>query len=91
MPALALEPVAPPALAERVALVRAQLEPIRSRPALLESYRRESLCRLATTEFAAGSAAEVLELAYAVRWLELAPEVANEVSAEGLAAEVTDE
>ena len=53
MPAVALEPVAPPALADRVALVRAQLEPIRSRPALVESYRRESLCRLATTDFAA--------------------------------------
>jgi len=91
MPAVALEPMAPPALDERVALVRAQLEPIRSRLALIESYRRESLCCLATTEFSAGSAAEVLELAYAVRWLELAPEVANEVSAEGLAAEVTDE
>ena len=91
MPAVALEPMAPPALAERVALVRAQLEPIRSRLALLESYRRESLCRLATTEFGAGSAAEVLELAYAVRWLELAPDVAGEQWSECPPPEVADE
>ena len=62
---------APSALADRVALVRAQLEPIRSRLALQESYRRESLCRLASTVLTAGSAADVLELAYAQRWLEL--------------------
>jgi hypothetical protein len=65
---------APPALAERVAMVRAQLEPIRSRHALLDSYRRESLCRLATTALSSGSAAEVLELAYAMRWFELETE-----------------
>jgi len=79
MPAVALEPSAPPALAERVALVRAQLEPIRSRLALLDSYRRESLCRLATTEFSSGSAAEVLELAYAARWLELADSASEQL------------
>jgi hypothetical protein len=67
-----------PLLADRVALVRAQLEPIRSRVALLESYRRESLCRLAAPVFAAGSAAEVLELAYAMRWLELESEAAED-------------
>ena len=91
MPAVALEPMAPPALDERVALVRAQLEPIRSRLALIESYRRESLCRLATTEFSAGSAAEVLELAYAVRWLELAPDVVGEQPTDCSPAEVMDE
>lgn len=91
MPAVALEPVAPPAMAERVALVRAQLEPIRSRSALLDSYRRESLCRLATTDLAVGSAAEVLELAYAMRWLELAPGALAEESTDNLAAEVADE
>jgi hypothetical protein len=91
MPAVALEPMAPPALDERVALVRAQLEPIRSRLALIESYRRESLCRLATTDFCAGSAAEVLELAYAVRWLELAPDVAGEQFTDCSPAEVMDE
>jgi len=60
-----------PALADRIAMVRAQLEPIRSRRALLDSYRRESLCRLADTTQASDSAAEVLDLAYAMRWLEL--------------------
>jgi hypothetical protein len=91
MPAVALEPVAPPALDERVALVRAQLEPIRSRLALLDSYRRESLCRLATSEFGSGSAAEVLELAYAVRWLELASDAAGEQSGEYPPTEVADD
>jgi len=47
MAALDTEFAAPPALADRVAMVRAQLAPIRSRRALLDSYRRESLCRLA--------------------------------------------
>jgi hypothetical protein len=91
MLALAMESVAPPALADRVALVRAQLEPIRSRPALLESYRRESLCRLATTDFAAGSAAEVLELAYAMRWLELETDPPVEDSTDLLRVERVDE
>ena len=74
MSAVDMEPAAPPALADRVAMVRAQLEPIRSRHALLDSYRRESLCRLATISPAVGSAAEVLDLAYAQRWQELEPE-----------------
>jgi hypothetical protein len=60
-------------LAQRVALVRAQLAPIPSRPALLDSYRRESICRLASAA-SADSAAAVLELAYAARWAELEPE-----------------
>jgi hypothetical protein len=59
------------ALGDRVAAVRAQLEPIKSRVALLDSYRRESLCRLAASDLATGSAEEVLELAYAMRWREL--------------------
>jgi surfactin synthase thioesterase subunit len=69
----ALDPqyVTPPALAERIALVRAQLAPIRSRSALLDSYRRESLCRLAGPAQATGSTADVLDQAYAMRWLEL--------------------
>jgi hypothetical protein len=70
----AVELAAPPALADRVAQVRAQLAPIRSRRALLDSYRSESLFRLATTTSASGSAAEVLDLAYAMRWLELETE-----------------
>jgi hypothetical protein len=74
MSALDTEFAAPPALADRVALVRAQLAPIRSRRALLDSYRRESLCRLATTAQSPDSAAEVLELAYAMRWMELESE-----------------
>jgi hypothetical protein len=58
-------------LASRIALVRAQLDPIVSRRALLDSYRRESLCRLATTALLAGSEADVLEAAYSLRWAEL--------------------
>jgi hypothetical protein len=71
MPGLDPQYVTPPALAEMIALVRAQLAPIRSRSALLDSYRRESLCRLAGPAQAAGSATEVLDQAYAMRWLEL--------------------
>ncbi len=57
-------------LAGRVALVRAQLAPIPSRLALLDSYRRESICRL-SSPCDIDSAADVLELAYALRWAEL--------------------
>jgi hypothetical protein len=74
MAILDTELTAPPALADRVAMVRAQLEPIRSRRALIDSYRRESLYRLATPAPPSGSAAEVLDLAYALRWLELEAE-----------------
>jgi hypothetical protein len=74
MSAVDIESAAPPALADRVAMVRAQLAPIRSRRALLDSYRRESLCRLATSAVAVGSAAEVIDLAYAMRWAELETE-----------------
>jgi len=63
-----------PAVADRVALVRAQLAPISSRRALLDSYRRESLCRLASPAQNGGSAGEVLDIAYALRWAELAPD-----------------
>ena len=61
-----------PATAELVALVRAQLAPIPSRPALLDSYRRESLYRLAPSGCRVDAAESVLELAYAARWAELA-------------------
>jgi len=57
-----------------IAMVHAQLAPISSRRALLDSYRRESLCRLASPEPNSGSAVEVLDIAYALRWAELAPE-----------------
>lgn len=72
--AVATEPDAQAALAERIATVRAQLEPIRSRSALLDSYRRESLCRLASGTQASGSAADVLDMAYAMRWRDLEAE-----------------
>jgi hypothetical protein len=74
MSAIDTEPVTQPAIAERIALVRSQLAPIRSRRALLDSYRRESLYRLASTAQTAGSAADVLEMAYALRWVELGHE-----------------
>ena len=75
MSAVETEFAIPPALTDRIAMVRAQLEPIRSRHALLDSYRRESLCRLATTTaLSSGSAAEVLEQAYAMRLFELETE-----------------
>ncbi len=76
MSALDTEQATPQALAGRIDLVRAQLAPIRSRRALLDSYRRESLCRLVSPAEIAGSAAEVLERAYAIRWLELASDTA---------------
>jgi hypothetical protein len=87
MSALNTTVAAPAVLADRVAMVRAQLEPIRSRRALLESYRRESICRLATSALAAGSAAEVLELAYAMRWLELEPETPDAEQLDGQTSE----
>lgn len=58
---------------ERVALVRAQLSPIRSRSALLDSYERESL-NLLSHGATPGSEVQILELAYALRWLELPAE-----------------
>jgi len=91
MPALELDLAVAPSPADRVALVRAQLEPIRSRVALLDSYRRESLCRLATTAPAAESAAEVLDLAYAIRWRELEPDSPADDSADEMREEVMDE
>jgi hypothetical protein len=91
MSAVELQLVAPQALGDRVALVRAQLEPIRSRVALLDSYRRESLCRLATTGLASGSAEEVLELAYAMRWRELAADPPAEDSVDDMRIELVDE
>ncbi|HEX7497790.1 MAG TPA: hypothetical protein VF344_04925 [Candidatus Limnocylindrales bacterium] len=81
----------PQALGDRVAVVRAQLEPIRSRVALLDSYRRESLCRLATSGLVTGSAEEVLELAYAMRWRELESDSPADDSADDLRIELVDE
>ena len=73
MPVLEMESGTRPGLSERVALVAAQLRPIHSRADLLDSYRRESLCRLGSAPFS-GSAAEVIELAYAIRWAQLEAE-----------------
>jgi hypothetical protein len=74
MPAIETQTPTQPTLADRIALVRAQLAPIRTRRALLDSYRRESLCRLASPVPNGGSAVEVLDIAYALCWAELAPE-----------------
>lgn len=67
-------------LAIRVAAVRAQLAPIHSQSALLESYRREALCLLTPTRGPLGAAAEALEIAYALRWLELEGSARREVA-----------
>jgi hypothetical protein len=90
MPAVEANLAPPPAIADMVALVRAQLEPIGSRRALLDSYRRESLCRLATS-LSAGSAAEVLEMAYALRWFELDSDSVVDDSTAGVFVELVDE
>jgi hypothetical protein len=66
-----LESAAPGPARDLVAAVRAQLQPIRTRRALLDSYRRESLWRISIPALSSGSATEVLELAYAMRWAEL--------------------
>jgi hypothetical protein len=71
MRAVDTESAAAPVFADLLAWYRAQLAPISSRRALLESYRSQSLSRLATTPPATGSAAEALDLAYAMRWIEL--------------------
>ena len=55
----------------RLAHVRAQLGPIRSRSALLDSYRRESLYLLAVPTLGSDAEMEILDLAYALRWAEL--------------------
>jgi len=90
MTALDTEHATPPALADRIALVRAQLAPIRSRTALLDSYRRESLCRLASPAQASDSAAEILDVAYAIRWLELEPEASIAEHQSGPSLELVD-
>jgi hypothetical protein len=84
MSALDTESLAELALEHRVALVRAQLAPIHSRPALLDSYRRESLCRLGSPAGVSDSAADVLELAYAARWAELELESPATMSGQNL-------
>ena len=67
-----------PDLEDRVALVLAQLAPIPSRVALLDSYRRESLCRLPAGD-CPDLTTDVIELAYARRWAQLdAPARAEE-------------
>jgi len=91
MSAVDTELAAQPALSDRVAAIRAQLEPIRSRRALLDSYQRESLCRLATPAPASGSAAEVLDIAYALRWLELEADPTLGISATALEIGQMDE
>ncbi len=91
MSALDAEQATPQALAGRIDLVRAQLAPIRSLRTLLDSYRRESLCRLMSPAEIAGSAAEVLERAYALRWLELASDGAVAAAQRDLSSPPADE
>ncbi len=68
-------PVETGSLAVYVADVCAQLAPIRSRTALLDSYRREALNVLLPTELAPQDPETVgLEIAYMLRWLELPEE-----------------
>jgi hypothetical protein len=71
MPAIDTDVSTRSAFADRVALVQAQLAPISTRSALLDSYRRESLCRLAGSPTCPDSTLDVLEMAYALRWAEL--------------------
>lgn len=71
MPAIDVDASTRSAFASRVALVQAQLAPITTRRALLDSYRRESLCRLAGSPTCPDSTLDVLEMAYALRWAEL--------------------
>ncbi|HEX7491432.1 MAG TPA: hypothetical protein VF337_06990 [Candidatus Limnocylindrales bacterium] len=78
MYAAELEFPAQPTPAEIVAGVRAELNQIRDRAALLDSYRRESLGRLASSSDRADYETAALDLAYALRWLELAEEEAPE-------------
>jgi hypothetical protein len=66
-----LEFAATPAPVDIVAGVRAELNRITDRAVLLESYRRESLGRLATSFDHADYESVALDLAYALRWLEL--------------------
>ncbi len=61
-------------LAVYVAGVRAQLAPIRSRAALLDSYRREALNVLVPITEASDPGSVGLEIAYMLRWLELPEE-----------------
>jgi hypothetical protein len=74
MHAAELEFPAPPTPAEMIAGVRAELNQITDRAALLDSYRRESLGRLASGSDRADYETAALDLAYALRWLELTGE-----------------
>ena len=73
-----LEFPAPPTPAEIVAGVQAELGRITNRAALLDSYRRESLGRLATSSDSADYETVALDLAYSLRWLELNEEADSE-------------
>jgi hypothetical protein len=77
--------------AEIVAGVRAELSLITDRATLLDSYRRESLGRLASSLDRADYETAALDLAYALRWLELNAEVAPEGPMLELLDGMTDE
>ncbi|HEX7591807.1 MAG TPA: hypothetical protein VF375_07635 [Candidatus Limnocylindrales bacterium] len=62
---------APPTPADLLAGVRAQVNKITNRAALLDSYRRESLGRLATSLDRTDYETVAMDLAYGLRWLEL--------------------
>jgi hypothetical protein len=76
MSAAELDFTVPPSPAQMLAAVRNQLRQITNSNALLESYRRESLGRLSTTVQRSDSEAAAVDLAYAMRWLELAEDLA---------------
>lgn len=70
------EPLVDPAWAtatfqRRVAAVHRQLAPVSSRAALAESYGREAARRLVRPRAAGRRSATALQVAYALRWLEL--------------------
>lgn len=59
------------AFQRRVAAVHRQLAPVRSRAALADSYGREAARRLVHPRATAHPRATPLQVAYALRWLEL--------------------
>ncbi len=58
----------------QIRAIHAQLSAISSRPALLDSYRREALNLLEPAYPRDRAASQALELAYVRRWRELPPE-----------------